>query len=201
MNPSFLVDSYDTERFKTLSVWSQFHDDDLDLRVEPRARTPREQFVHQCVSEDNWMRGMLGIDLGLAALPPRESRLDFLRHYALASERRVAELRNRDDAWFDTMATFFGVPRSRAWILVRRMTHSAHHRGQLVQWLRSHGRALYSTYGPTADTGGLFQNGALVTYRYASIEELIEREALGGAWPPLPGPGTKPATERSTPAQ
>ena len=42
------------------------------------------------------------------------------------------------------------------------------------------GQALYSTYGPTADTGGLFQNQAQVVYRYASIDDLIERERKGG---------------------
>jgi len=35
------------------------------------------------------------------------------------------------------------------------------------------GRSLYSTYGPTADTGGLFQQGAPVIYRYESVEALL----------------------------
>ena len=48
MNPySFLVDTYSTERFKTLSVWSQLSDADLRFRPEPRARTPQEHMVHQ----------------------------------------------------------------------------------------------------------------------------------------------------------
>jgi hypothetical protein len=61
------------------------------------------------------------------------------------------------------------------------------------------GRELYSTYGPTADTGGLFQNQAPVLYRYASIEDLLEAEARGGERPPLPGPGEKSPTERPEP--
>ncbi len=65
----FLLDTYDTERLKTLSVWSQFRDEDLSFRPEPLARTPLEQMVHQCVSEDVWMKGMLGIDLGEPPLP------------------------------------------------------------------------------------------------------------------------------------
>ena len=181
---------------KTLSVWSQFHDEDLAHRIEPRARAPHENFVHQCVSEDTWMRTMLGIESGLAPLPVRETRLEFLRHYAAASEARLAVLRARDGAWFDGSASFFGVEKSRAWILVRRLTHSAHHRGQLTMLLRDLGRALYSTYGPTADTGGLAQNGASVVYRCASVEDLLEAEAEGGAWPALPGPGAKPGSER-----
>ena len=43
----FLLDTYDTERLKTVSVWSQFRDEDLSFRPEPRARTPLEQMVHQ----------------------------------------------------------------------------------------------------------------------------------------------------------
>ena len=35
----FLLDTYDTERIKTLSVWSQFADADLPFRPEPRARS------------------------------------------------------------------------------------------------------------------------------------------------------------------
>lgn len=196
MDPGFLIDSYATERTKTLAVWSQFEDADLAHRLEPRARTPHEQFVHHCVSENTWMRTMLGIESGLPALPVSETRLEFLRHYAAASAARLTELRARDGAWFDGAASFFGVERSRAWILVRRLTHSAHHRGQLTLLLRSLGRVLYSTYGPTADTGGLVQNGASVVYRYASVEDLLETEAEGGAWPALPGPGVKPVSER-----
>jgi hypothetical protein len=42
------------------------------------------------------------------------------------------------------------------------------------------GEALYSTYGPTADTGGLAAHGATVIYRYGSVDELLEAERLGG---------------------
>ncbi len=51
MDYSFLVDTYTSERFKTLSVWSMFGDGDLDVRpihVEvPFARiaTPRSSWV------------------------------------------------------------------------------------------------------------------------------------------------------------
>ena len=53
-----------------------------------------------------------------------------------------------------------------------------------------------SNYGPTADTGGLFQNKAPVIYRYASVDDLLQREARGGENPPLPGPGANRPTER-----
>src|SRR5262249_50235424 len=92
--------------------------------------------------------------------------------------------------------SFFDVVRTRAWVFVRRVAHSAHHRGQLTSYLRILGHQLYSTYGPTADTGGLFQNSASVVYQYPDVETLLESEEHGGARPPLPGPGTKPPTER-----
>ena len=192
----FLVESYRTERLKTLSVWSQVPDARMAFRPEPRARTPLEHMVHQCVSEDTWMRTMLGVTVSLPALPQQETRPAFLQHYAAASEERLARIESQPDAWFEAETTFFDVNRSKAWVLTRRLTHSAHHRGQLTVYLRLWGQALYSTYGPTADTGGLFQNRAPVIYRYASVADLLEREASGGENPPLPGPGADSPTER-----
>ena len=86
---------------------------------------------------------------------------------------------------------------ARAWVLTRRIAHSAHHRGQLTTYLRLLGRDLYSTYGPTANTGGLLQQSASVIYRYRTVEELLAA-ARGGAVesPRLPGPGSSPPTER-----
>jgi len=198
MNPyDFLVETYATERLKTLSVWAHFSDADLGFRPEPRARTPLEHLVHQCVSEDTWMQRMLGIDTGLPPLPERENRLRFLEHYADASGRRLERLQAMPADWFAGETGFFDVPRSRAWVLTRRIAHSAHHRGQLTTYLRLLGRELYSTYGPTADTGGLFQQNAPVIYRHRTVDELLVA-ARGGAveLPRLPGPGATPPTER-----
>lgn len=192
----FLLDTYETERMKTLSVWSQFADADLPFRPEPRARTPHEHMVHQCLSEDAWMRTMLGIDLGEPPLPPDETRLAFLRRYAEASARRLEILREKPEPWFEEATRFFDVDRTHAWVLSRRVAHTAHHRGQLTIYLRLLGRELYSTYGPTADTGGLAANGAAVIYRYESVDDLLEAEAAGGRRPGLPGPGEKRPTER-----
>jgi uncharacterized damage-inducible protein DinB len=192
----FLVESYRTERLKTLTVWSQVPEARMEFRPEPRARTPREHMVHQCVSEENWMKNMLGIAVARPPLPAEETRLQFLEHYAAASAERLGSLEGQDDAWFAGDTRFFDVPRSRAWVLTRRLTHSAHHRGQLTVYLRLWGQPLYSTYGPTADTGGLFQHGAPVIYRYESIEDLLEAEAQGGESPALPGPGAHSPTER-----
>ena len=58
----FLVETYETECVKVVSVWSEFHDEDLPVRpraADPRGRSVREQMVHQCVSEDLWFRTTL----------------------------------------------------------------------------------------------------------------------------------------------
>jgi hypothetical protein len=68
---------------------------------------------------------------------------------------------------------------------------------QLTTYLRLLERSLYSTDDPTADTGGLFQQGAPVIYRYDSVETLLAAAREGGVESPtLPGPGAAPPTER-----
>ena len=192
----FLVETYRTERIKTLSVWSQIPDARMAFRPEARARTPHEHMVHQCVSEDTWMRTMLDVSVADPVLPPVETRLGFLERYATASTARLDVLRTKPTTWWDTTTTFFDVERTKAWVMIRRLVHSAHHRAQLTVYLRLLDRPLYSTYGPTADTGGLFQQQAPTIYRYDSIEGLLDAERAGGEWPPLPGPGDAPPTER-----
>jgi len=192
----FLVETYRTERLKILSVWSQVPDLRMEFRPEPRARTPLEHMVHQCLSEEAWMSSMLGVAITGQALPAQETRLAFLHHYAACSEERLAQLATKEDSWFEAAVAFFDVSRSRAWVLTRRIAHSAHHRGQLTVYLRLWGEALYSTYGPTADTGGFAKDGARVIYRYGSVGALLATEARGGHTTPMPGLGPAPVTER-----
>lgn len=199
MRYDFLVDSYDSERVKVLSVWSHFRDDDLHVRPkhdDPRGRSVVEHFVHQCVSEDNWFRLMLSIDVGSAPLPSTESRIEFIRRYAEDSGRRVERLRETADDWWETSTKFFDVSRSRAWVMTRRLAHTAHHRGQQMAMLRMLGRSLHSNYGPTADTGGLSQSGAVTVYAYPDLQALIDGESRGSAKAPLPPPAGAAVTER-----
>lgn len=193
---TFLVDTYATERLKTLSAWAHFGNGDLDFRVEPRERTPWEQMVHQCQSEDGWMRTMLGVATSLPVLPEQETVQAFIEHYAVQSGERLEQLQARPSAWWDEEAQFFDVRRSHAWIMMRRIAHSAHHRGQLTVLLRLLGRELYSTYGPTADTGGLAPQGGHVIYRYPSLDALLDGVGHGDKLPALPGPPPGGATER-----
>jgi uncharacterized damage-inducible protein DinB len=205
---AFLVETYATERVKVVSVWSEFRDADLPVRPregDARGRSVHEQMVHQCVSENLWFRDMLGIDVcatntgvlkSAPALPRQETRLEFMKRYAEDSGKRLAVLQEKDDAWWEEDVKFFDVQRSRAWVMTRRITHTSHHRGQLMAMLRMLGRDLHSNYGPTADTGGLMQNHAPTIYAYGSLEELLEGESVGGAKTKLPGPKGKVVTER-----
>jgi uncharacterized damage-inducible protein DinB len=195
----FLIETYATERVKVVSAWSEFRDDDLTVRPrsgDPRGRSVLEQMVHQCVSEDAWFRNMLGIEVGAPPLPPQETRLEFIRRYAEDSGRRLAALRDTQEPWWEEHVSFFDLARSRAWIMTRRIAHTAHHRGQLIAMLRMMGHEVHSNYGPTADTGGLMQHRAPTIYAYPDLTALLEGEAAGGAKAILPGPNGQPVTER-----
>jgi uncharacterized damage-inducible protein DinB len=199
MRYAFLVETYATERVKVVSVWSEFRDQDLRVRPregDPRGRSLHEQMVHQCVSEDLWFRNMLGIDVGAPPLPKDETRMEFIKRYAEDSGKRLAALQSKDEAWWEENVKFFDVQRPRTWVMIRRVAHTSHHRGQLMAMLRMLGRDVHSNYGPTADTGGLMQNHAPTIYAYQGLDALLAGEETGGAKAALPGPGGKVVTER-----
>lgn len=195
----FLIETYASERIKVVSVWSEFHDEDLSIRPklnDPRGRSVREQMIHQCASEDLWFRTMLSIDVGAPPLPDIEIRWEFIRRYAEDSGKRLTHLAQKDIPWWEAEIKFFDVVKSRAWIMTRRLNHTAHHRGQQMAMLRMLGRSLHSNYGPTADTGGLMQNAAPTIYAYPDIDELIRGELAGSNKKPLVERVSKPVTER-----
>ena len=195
MRYAFLVETFATERIKVVSVWSEFRDQDLAVRPrsgDPRGRSVLEQMVHQCVSEDLWFRNMLGIDVGAPPLPKEETQTDFIQRYVEDSEKRLAALQDKDEGWWEEETSFFDVRRSRVWVMVRRISHTSHHRGQLMAMLRMLGREVHSNYGPTADTGGLMANHAPTIYAYRNLEDLLN----GAPTTKLPGLSGKAATER-----
>ena len=200
MDYQFLIDTYETERIKVLSTWSTFNDEDLTARPHPndkRGRNALEQMIHQCMGENKWFTAMLGIDVGAPPLPEEETRIEFIKRYAEDSQKRTEALKEKDNDWWTEEVKFFEFNKSRAWIVTRRIAHTAHHRGQQTMLLRMLGRDIYSTYGPTADTGGLQQNNALTIYPYPDVDTLIKEEVAGGnSKASLPGPGEKPCTER-----
>jgi uncharacterized damage-inducible protein DinB len=199
MNCRFLVDTYETEILKVLSVWSMFENADLRPRpdaVGARVRSPLEHMVHQCVSESFWFGTMLGIPTAGDPLPEEETRIGFIRRYAHDASERHAVLMDKPPEWWEEEVPFFETHRSRAWIMTRRLTHTAHHRGQQTTLLRMFGRDLHSTYGPTADTGGLMAHHAPVIYPYPDLTTLLAEEGSGRRKAVLPGPGPNPSTER-----
>src|SRR5258708_1305484 len=120
----FLVDTYDTERLKVLSVWSMFEDADLEARPHPtdrRGRNLHEHMVHQSVGENLWFKNMLRLDVGAPPLPTEETRLAFIHRYAEDSGKRLNALKATGDAWWVETVSFFDVTRSRAWVMTRRI--------------------------------------------------------------------------------
>lgn len=199
MRYQFLIETYETEIQKVLSMWAMFEDGDLEVRPhasDSRGRSVLEHMVHQSMSENLWFATMLGITVTDNTLPSKETRLGFMNTYAENAAKRLDALREKPDAWWEELADFFEVKRSRAWIMTRRIAHTSHHRGQQAAMLRMLGRDLHSNYGPTADTGGLMQNEAPVIYAYPDVATLLEEEAGARRKTPLPGPGDKPPTER-----
>jgi uncharacterized damage-inducible protein DinB len=199
MEYTYLVNTYDTERLKTLSVWSMFIDDDLFIRPHPldlKDRNLLEHMIHQCMSEGKWFYNMFDIDVDAPPLPDKETRLEFIKRYAQDSEKRLVMLKEKGTAWWEKEVSFFDTKRTRAWVMVRRIAHTAHHRGEQTVLLRLLGREVHSIYGPSAFTGGLPQNNAITIYPYPDIQSLIEGETKGGLKSDLPGPGNKPCTER-----
>jgi uncharacterized damage-inducible protein DinB len=199
MRYEFLVETYETERVKVVSVWSEFRDSEMEFRPkadDPRGRSVHEQMVHQCVSEDLWFRTMLKIDVGAPPLPKTETRVEFIRQYTEDSAKRLGVLQAKDESWWESETEFFDVKRSMAWVVTRRIAHTAHHRGQQMAMLRMLGHDLHSNYGPTADTGGLMQNHAPTIYAYENLEGLLGDLDRGSGKTKLPGGGGKAVTER-----
>lgn len=149
----FLLDTYETETLKTLTVWSAFPDESMEFRPASKSRTVLEQIEHQIQSEGSWMVKMLGVDVG--DFNPREkTKQACIGKYKADAARRQEILRSKPDGWWRETAAFFDVSCSRAWIFTRRLNHSTHHRGQLIVYLRLLGTRVPSVYGPTADTDG-----------------------------------------------
>jgi uncharacterized damage-inducible protein DinB len=148
----FLLDTYETEILKIISMWTAFPETSIDYRPHPKSRSVLEQMEHQVQSEGRWMKMMLGIDTG-DPNPVSRSKEAFIGKYQVDATRRLAILRAKPDEWWRETTQFFDVTRTKAWVMTRRMMHSSHHRGQLVVYLRQVGELVPSVYGPTADTG------------------------------------------------
>ena len=150
---SFLLDTYETEILKISGIWRAFPESKMDYRPHPKSRSVIEQMEHQVQSEGRWMKTMLGVDSG-EPNPSSRTRQGFIDKYEMDAGTRLVIMRGKPEDWWLETTNFFDVVRSRAWVLTRRITHSAHHRGMLVLYLRLLDIPLPSVYGPTADTDG-----------------------------------------------
>jgi uncharacterized damage-inducible protein DinB len=148
----FLLDTYETEILKIIGIWRAFPDSAMDYKPHPKSRSVIEQMAHQVQSEGRWMKTMLGIDTG-DPNPTEMSKQSYIDKYQADARHRLEILRRQSDDWWQQTTNFFDVARSHAWVLTRRITHSTHHRGQLVVYLRLLNVLQPSVYGPTADTG------------------------------------------------
>jgi uncharacterized damage-inducible protein DinB len=199
MRYRFLLESYETEIMKVLSVWSMFNESDLRRRPsaeDRRGRNLLEQMVHQSASEDIWFKSMLGIHVTDNPLPREETQVQFIKAYSRNSGLRLAALSEKNEEWWEGETNFFEVRRTRLWVMTRRLTHTAHHRGQQTALLRMLQHDLHSTYGPTADTGGLMAQHAPTIYAYPNQSVLLQEEQGDRRKAPLPGPGPNSPTER-----
>ncbi len=172
-----------------------FGEEDLQERPrddDARGRSVLEQMIHQCLSEDAWFKSILGIDVGASPVPAEETIIGFVSQYSACSRKRLEALGLTDESWWEEEVKFFDTRRSRAWVMVRRIAHTSHHRGQQMAMLRMLGREIYSNYGPTADTGGLAANGGVVVYAYRDEEGILR----GGEKARLPEQTGKGWSER-----
>ena len=154
----FLLDTYETEILKIVAIWRAFPASAADFRPAAKSRTVLEQMEHQVQSEGRWMREMLLIDTG-DFNPLQKTAAAFMEKYRTDAQRRLQLLRAKPTAWWEEKTRFFDVERSRAWIMLRRISHSSHHRGQLIVYLRVLNLKVPSVYGPTADTDGKVMYG------------------------------------------
>ena len=107
---AFLLDTYETETLKTLTIWNVFPDSSMDFRPAAKSRSVLEQFEHQVQSEGRWMVGMLGIDTG-DPNPAEKTKRGYVEKYRTDAQGRLEILRTKPDAWWKEAATFFEVGR------------------------------------------------------------------------------------------
>jgi len=147
------LDTYASEAAKLGAVWRCFQDADLAWRPDPTSRAVEEIFKHQLLSERRFFAEFLGVPQLPAAevLPEPGSASAYLDRMNAAVPGRLHYLASQPAAWWLEEVRFFDTTRQRAWILWRRILHTAHHRTQLTGYLRQMGRSVPATYGPSAD--------------------------------------------------
>ena len=199
MRYGFLVDTYETERLKLMSVWAAFQDQDLPFRPHPtdrRGRSVLEHMVHQCVSEDAWFKNMLGLDVGAPAAAADGDASRFRRPIRgrFAQARRCAARPARDVVG-GRRALLRGPP-------LARLDPGAADRAQRPSPRTADGapadagpRRLQHLWPDRGHRRPRIHHAPTI-YAYADEAALLQGEAAGGRKAVLPGPTAKPPTER-----
>ncbi|QNI31569.1 damage-inducible protein DinB [Alloacidobacterium dinghuense] len=155
INPLYqhLLDTYVSETNKVVSTWRIFSDADLGYKPHPKSTDVGGILKHQLLSERRFFGEFLVTpepppDQVLPATLAIETACTRLVELAL---KRLTFFAQQDTPWWMEVVPFFDVKRQRIWVFWRRVLHTAHHRTQLTLYLRLLGKAVPSTYGPTAD--------------------------------------------------
>jgi uncharacterized damage-inducible protein DinB len=149
-----LLDTYASETSKVISVWREFHPEDLKFRPAERSSTVLEIMKHQLLSERRFFAEFIGLPgepEGAAVLPQELTPAGFCKRNEELCKPRLGKIAGQDATWWMDVVPFFDVRRQRIWVFWRRVLHTAHHRTQLSVYLRLLGRKVPSSYGPTAD--------------------------------------------------
>lgn len=149
-----LLDTYASETSKVISLWREFHPEDMGFKPAERSSTVLEIMKHQLLSERRFFAEFIGLPgepEGAAVLPQELTPAGFCRRDEELCKPRLERLAGRDQPWWLEVVPFFDVRRQRLWVFWRRVLHTAHHRTQLSVYLRLLGRKVPSSYGPTAD--------------------------------------------------
>ena len=149
-----LLDTYASETSKVVSVWRQFAPEDMAFKAAERSSSVLDVMKHQLLSERRFFAEFIGLEgePEAATLMPHELTPEgFWRRNEELCRPRLQRMASRNQKWWLEVVPFFDVRRQRIWVFWRRVLHTAHHRTQLSVCLRLLGKAVPSSYGPTAD--------------------------------------------------
>jgi len=148
-----LLNTYASETNKVVSVWLGFSADDMSFRPHDRSSTVEAIMKHQLLSERRFFGEFIGLPEPPAseAIPKKLTPEAYAERLVELARPRLDFIADKNEAWWLEQRPFFDVVRERIWIFWRRVLHTAHHRTQLTVYLRLLGKAVPSTYGPTAD--------------------------------------------------
>jgi uncharacterized damage-inducible protein DinB len=148
-----MLDTYAGETNKVISLWREFHPENMAFRPHERSMTVEDVMKHELLSQRRFFGEFLRAPEPPASdvLPSEHSPQSYAERLRQLALPRLAYLAARDEAWWLERGPFFDVTRERIWIFWRRLLHTAHHRAELVVYLRLAGRRVPPVYGPTAD--------------------------------------------------